>query len=110
MLFRSLAANGGAEGLELLATQEVGVVISDARMPEMDGAEFLGRVRGLHPDTIRIMLSGYTDLEAVTSAVNHGELFRFLAKPWDDAELIETVRDAFRHYEIRRAHRGGAAA
>jgi diguanylate cyclase (GGDEF)-like protein/PAS domain S-box-containing protein len=105
-----LAANGGAEGLELLATQEVGVVISDARMPGMDGAEFLGRVRELHPDTIRIMLSGYTDLDAVTSAVNRGELFRFLPKPWDDAELIETVRDAFRHYEIRRAHRSGAAA
>jgi diguanylate cyclase (GGDEF)-like protein/PAS domain S-box-containing protein len=104
-----LGATGGAEGLELLASHEVGVVISDARMPEMSGAEFLGRVREMHPDTVRIMLSGYTDLEAVTQAVNRGELFRFLAKPWDDNELIDTVRDAFRHYEIRRAHRGGAA-
>ncbi|MEW6165547.1 MAG: EAL domain-containing protein [Pseudomonadota bacterium] len=104
-----LAATSGTEGLELLAAHEVGVVISDARMPEMSGAEFLGRAREMHPDTVRIMLSGYTDLAAVTSAVNRGELFRFLAKPWDDAELLDTVRDAFRHYEIRSAHRSGAA-
>jgi diguanylate cyclase (GGDEF)-like protein/PAS domain S-box-containing protein len=107
--YNILAANGGAEGLELLATHKVGVVISDARMPEMSGAEFLGRVREMHPDTVRIMLSGYTDLEAVTSAVNRGELFRFLAKPWNDGDLLDTVRDAFRHYEIRRAHRTGPA-
>ena len=105
-----LTAPGGKEGLELLAAHEVGVVISDARMPEMPGAEFLGRVRELHPDTVRIMLSGYTDLDAITQAVNRGELFRFLAKPWDDRELVDTVRDAFRHYEIRRAHHGGPSA
>lgn len=101
-------AGSGAEGLDILATHEVGVVISDARMPEMSGAEFLGRVREMHPDTVRIMLSGYTDLEAVTSAVNRGELFRFLGKPWDDGALLEALRDAFRHYEIRRARTGGA--
>ncbi|MBI2307640.1 MAG: EAL domain-containing protein [Rhodocyclales bacterium] len=100
-------ADGGAEGLERLATHEVGVVISDARMPGMSGAEFLGRVREMHPDTVRIMLSGYTDLQAVTQAVNSGELFRFLTKPWDDRELVEVVRDAFRRYEIRHAHRSG---
>jgi FixJ family two-component response regulator len=50
---------------------------------------------------VRIVLSGYTDLKAVTSAVNRGELFRFLTKPWDDAELLETVRDAFRYYEAK---------
>jgi diguanylate cyclase (GGDEF)-like protein/PAS domain S-box-containing protein len=99
-------ATSGAEGLELLARHEVGVVISDARMPEMTGAEFLGRVREMYPETIRIMLSGYTDLAAITSAVNRGELFRFIAKPWDDAELITIVRDAFRHHETRRTHRG----
>jgi diguanylate cyclase (GGDEF)-like protein/PAS domain S-box-containing protein len=105
--YNILAATSGAEALDLLATHEVGVVISDARMPTMSGAEFLGRVREIHPDTVRIMLSGYTDLEAVTQAVNRGELFRFLTKPWDDAELLDIVSDAFRHFEIRRAHRGG---
>lgn len=102
-----LTARNGAEGLDLLARHEIGVVISDARMPEMSGAEFLGRVREMYPDTVRIMLSGYTDLEALTTAVNRGELFRFLAKPWDDDELRSTLHDAFRHYEIRRGHRAG---
>ena len=102
--YNILTAPGGPEGLELLAQHEVGVVISDARMPVMTGAEFLGRVRDIHPDTVRIMLSGYTDLEAVTSAVNRGELFRFLTKPWDDADLLATVQEAFRTFENRRAH------
>ncbi|MCX8086218.1 MAG: EAL domain-containing protein [Rhodocyclaceae bacterium] len=108
--YHILTATSGAEGLELLAAHEVGVVISDARMPGMSGAEFLGRVRDMYPDTLRIMLSGYTDLEAVTSAVNRGELFRFISKPWDDAELINIVRDAFRRYELRRAQHGGQGA
>jgi FixJ family two-component response regulator len=72
-------------------------------MPEMDGGEFLGKVREMYPQAVRMMLSGYTDLKAVTTAVNRGELFCFLTKPWDDGELLETVRDAFRHYESRRS-------
>ncbi len=104
-----LTATSGADGLELLAGNNIGVVISDARMPEMSGSEFLSRVREMYPDSVRIMLSGYTDLDSVTKAVNSGELFRFLTKPWDDAELLDTVRVAFRHYESRRPH-GGAEA
>jgi DNA-binding NtrC family response regulator len=96
-----LTAEGGRAGMELLASNDVGVVISDARMPEMDGGEFLGKVREMYSPVVRIMLSGYTDLKAVTTAVNRGELFCFLTKPWDDNELLETVRDAFRHYESR---------
>ena len=96
-----LTAGSGMEGLKLLASNPVDVIISDARMPEMDGAEFLGKARAIYPDAVRMMLSGYTDLEAVTTAVNQGELFSFLTKPWDDASLIETVHDAFRHSERR---------
>jgi diguanylate cyclase (GGDEF)-like protein/PAS domain S-box-containing protein len=99
-----LTAESGMEALELLASNDVGVVISDARMPQMSGGEFLGKVRELYPDIVRMMLSGYTDLKSVTNAVNRGELFSFLTKPWDDAELLETVRDAFHHYELR--HKG----
>jgi diguanylate cyclase (GGDEF)-like protein/PAS domain S-box-containing protein len=108
--YNVLSAGSGAEGLELLATQEIGVVISDARMPGMSGGEFLGKVRDLYPDAVRMMLSGYTDLDAVTKAVNSGELFSFLTKPWDDAELLETVRDAFRRYELRHGARGAGPA
>jgi EAL domain-containing protein (putative c-di-GMP-specific phosphodiesterase class I)/ActR/RegA family two-component response regulator len=100
-----LAADSGMAGLELLANNVVDVVISDARMPEMDGGEFLGKVREMYPDVVRMMLSGYTDLKAVTTAVNRGELFAFLTKPWDDTELMETIRDAFRHSEQRQDRR-----
>ena len=100
-----LTAGSGKEGLELLASHDVGVVISDARMPEMDGGEFLGKVREMYPQAVRMMLSGYTDLKAVTTAVNRGELFCFLTKPWDDTELVDTVRDAFHHHESRRHDR-----
>jgi diguanylate cyclase (GGDEF)-like protein/PAS domain S-box-containing protein len=97
-----LTATSGAEGLELLARHEVGVVISDARMPQMSGGEFLGRVREIHPNVIRIMLSGYTDLKSVTQAVNSGELYCFLTKPWNDDELLAKVHDAFHRHESRR--------
>ena len=100
-----LAADSGMAGLELLANNKIDVVISDARMPEMNGGEFLGKVRELYPDVVRMVLSGYTDLKAVTTAVNRGELFCFLTKPWDDAVLLETVRDAFRHAERRQERR-----
>ncbi|MGE5489651.1 MAG: EAL domain-containing protein [Actinomycetota bacterium] len=103
-----LTASGGQEGLEALANHDVGVIISDARMPGMNGGEFLGKVREIYPDIVRIMLSGYTDLKSVTSAVNRGELFCFMTKPWDDNELLETLRDAFRHYETRRRVRTAA--
>ncbi|CAB1370132.1 EAL domain-containing protein [Denitratisoma oestradiolicum] len=105
--YHLLTAGGGMEALNLLASHEAGVVISDARMPEMSGAEFLGRARELYPNMVRIMLSGYTDLAAVTSAVNRGELFSFLTKPWDETELLDTVREAFRHQESRRQSHPG---
>ena len=98
------------EGLETLASKPVDVVISDGRMPGMSGAEFIGKVRQLHPETVRIVLSGYTDLNAVTSAVNRGELFRFLIKPWNDLELLDTVREAFRYSEAKRGPRAAEAA
>ena len=105
-----LTAESGMAGLELMASHPVDVVISDGRMPGMTGADFLGRARQLHPDTLRIVLSGYTDLNAVTNAVNRGELFRFLLKPWNDIELLDTVREAFRYSEARRGPRAAAAA
>jgi len=69
-------------------------------MPEMSGTEFLSRVRELHPETIRIILSGYTDLESITTAVNRGAIYRFLTKPWDDDLLRDHIREAFRHQQV----------
>ncbi|MDP2827273.1 MAG: EAL domain-containing protein [Sulfuricellaceae bacterium] len=102
-----LTATSTQEGLELLANHEVAVVISDQRMPQMTGAEFLAKAREMYPDTVRIILSGYSDLKAITDVVNRGEIYKFLEKPWDDAALLETLREAFRLYEARRNSRLG---
>ena len=96
--YRILTASSTEEALALLAAHQVGVLIVDQRMPGVSGTELLARARSMHPKTVRMVLSGYTALDSLTEAINRGEIFKFLAKPWDDAELIQTVRDAFRHY------------
>ncbi len=94
-----VTADNASEGLELLARENIQVVISDQRMPDMCGTEFLGRVKALHPDTVRIVLSGFADLETVTTAVNEGAVYKVLTKPWDGDQLRRIIRDAFRMYE-----------
>ena len=96
-----LRANSGEAGLALLAQNEVGVIISDQRMPGMNGVEFLSKVREQYPDTIRIVLSGYTELNSVTDAINRGAVYKFLTKPWEDELLRANVEEAFQRYEMR---------
>lgn len=96
-----LRANSGKEGLEFLAQHQVGVIISDQRMPGMTGTEFLGHVKELHPDTVRIVLSGYTELNSVTDAINRGAVYKFLTKPWEDDLLRANVTEAFQRYEMK---------
>lgn len=98
--YQILSASGGAEGLEILARNEVDVIVSDQRMPGMLGADFLRAAKGRYPHTIRIMLSGYTELQSVTAAVNEGAIYKFLTKPWEDAQLRGHIADAFRLKEI----------
>lgn len=100
-----LTATSGAAGLELLAKHEVGVVISDQRMPEMTGVEFLNHVKDQYPDTLRIVLSGYTELKSVIDAVNQGAVYKFLTKPWEDELLRQHVDNAFAHHELRDENR-----
>jgi len=99
--YNILRGNSGKAGLEILKENKVGVIVSDQRMPEMTGAEFLGHVKDLYPDTVRIALSGYTDLNSVTDAINDGAIFKFLTKPWDDELLRKNVREAFALYELK---------
>ena len=94
--YQILTANSGQEGLDVLAKHEVDVIVSDQRMPGMTGVEFLRIAKGLYPDTVRIVLSGYTELQSVTDAVNEGAIYKFLTKPWDDQQLNEHVEEAFR--------------
>lgn len=93
--YRILTANSGSEGLQVLAENEVDVIVSDQRMPGMTGVEFLRTVRQLYPDTVRIVLSGFTELQTVTDAVNAGAIYKFLTKPWDDEQLRSHVQEAF---------------
>ncbi len=94
--YRILTATSGAEGLEILAQNHVDVIMSDQRMPGMIGADFLRRAKELYPATIRIMLSGYTELQSVTDAVNEGAIYKFLTKPWEDELLRMHIREAFK--------------
>jgi len=119
--YQIYTANDGLQGLEVLGRQQVDVIVSDQRMPGMLGADFLRKARELAPDSIRIMLSGYTELQSVTDAVNEGAIYKFLTKPWDDEQLRSHIADAFRvkeiaddnqrlHLEVRTANQELAAA
>jgi EAL domain-containing protein (putative c-di-GMP-specific phosphodiesterase class I)/ActR/RegA family two-component response regulator len=98
--YHILSALSGAEGLELLALHEVQVIVCDQRMPRMSGSEFLDRVKDLHPDTLRIILSGFADLESIMDAINRGAVYRFYKKPWEGDVMRENIRDAFRQYGL----------
>ena len=101
--YNILTANSVSEAFDLLASNSAQVIVSDQRMADMSGTEFLARVRDLYPDTIRMVLSGYTDLATITEAINHGAIYRFLTKPWNDDELREHIQAAFRTWERRAA-------
>jgi diguanylate cyclase (GGDEF)-like protein/PAS domain S-box-containing protein len=94
--YRILTATGAKEALELLGREDIDVIVSDQRMPGMTGTELLSKVKEMHPEIVRIVLSGYTDLDAITDAINQGAIYKFLTKPWNDEEIRTQIRDAFR--------------
>jgi response regulator RpfG family c-di-GMP phosphodiesterase len=96
--YRVLTALSGDEALKLLATNTVNIVITDQRMPEMTGVEFLEKVLQDFPDPIRILLTGYADMNAVVDAVNKGKIFHYVAKPWSEEELDLTINRAYAKY------------
>ena len=112
--YKVLRANSGPEALELLAKEgEVAVIISDQRMPQMSGTEFLSLTASQYPDTIRIILTGYTDVEDLVEAINSGKVFKYVTKPWEAEDLKAVVKQATdthnvlksRTEELRRALR-----
>ncbi|QGZ42027.1 response regulator RpfG family c-di-GMP phosphodiesterase [Pseudoduganella flava] len=92
--YRVLTADSGAAGLQVLEQESVDLVISDMRMPEMDGARFLQQVRERWPDTLRLLLTGYSDIHSIMEAINRGEIYRYITKPWDDNDIQLVVRQA----------------
>ncbi len=97
---RCLFAATGQEGLEILAKEDVWVVVSDYLMPGMRGIEFLTKVKVMRPDTIRIMMTAYADLSIAIDAINKSEAYRFITKPWENRELTATVDEALMRYQL----------
>ncbi|WP_144395144.1 response regulator [Pleionea sediminis] len=102
--YKILTANSGQEGLEILKNNDVAVILSDQRMPHMSGTEFLKEAKEICPNSIRIVLSGYSELESITSAINEGAIYKFLTKPWDDHLLREHIRKAFEYFELEKSN------
>ncbi len=99
--FQVYKAESGPSALELLDKQgEMAIIISDQRMPQMNGTEFLGRTVDRFPDTIRILLTGYTDVEDLVDAINSGQVFKYITKPWNPAELKAVVQQAAETYKV----------
>lgn len=103
--FQVRTAEGGKAGLALLETETVDLVISDMRMPEMDGAAFLEQVCLRWPDTMRLLLTGYADINAVIDAINRGGIYRYITKPWDDNDIVLTVRQALERQAIEQENK-----
>ena len=100
--YEVLTATSGEEALAVLADRDVQVILSDYRMPGMSGVEFLAQARALRPDAVRMVLSGYADIGAVIAAINQGNIYKFLNKPWDGEELRAVTAQAFAHHALVR--------
>ncbi len=99
--YKVLKAGSGPQALQILQTESPAIIISDQRMPQMTGVEFLAESMKTHPDAIRLLLTGYTDIESVISAINSGQIYRYLTKPWDPRDLEIAVDRAAERFEMR---------
>lgn len=95
-----LTARSGEEALDIVRKNEVAVLVSDHHMPGMMGLELLSRVKTISPDTVKILMTGFADLETAMEAINRVEVFRFIVKPWENTQLMELVQDALRRYRL----------
>jgi DNA-binding NtrC family response regulator len=100
-----LTAKSGAEGLEVLDSHDIDLIISDLKMPIMNGVEFLAQAKERNPDALRIMLTGHADVKAVMDAIDKGEVYRFLLKPWNDDELKLSIKQALEFYYVQKENK-----
>ncbi|MBL7718113.1 MAG: response regulator [Flavipsychrobacter sp.] len=103
--YNVFTAEGAAEATTILNDNDINIIITDQRMPGMTGVEFLESILKDHPDPIRILLTGYADMNAVIDAVNKGKIFHYLSKPWNEEELDMTIGRAFEVYNKRMAEK-----
>lgn len=98
--YEILLASSGKEGIEILKKHSVSLIVSDQRMPQMSGVEFFNKIKDIHPDTIRVILSGYTNVNSILEAINQGRIYKFITKPWNDEELKLTIQRALEQHEL----------
>jgi signal transduction histidine kinase len=98
--YKVLGTTRASEGIRLMQQEEVHVVMSDQRMPEMTGVQFLNKVRGEHPEAIRLLFTGYADIKAVIDAINQGNVYRYITKPWDPDELQTVIKEAVERFDL----------
>jgi response regulator RpfG family c-di-GMP phosphodiesterase len=97
--YKVLRARNAEEGLKLMRDNEVHIIMTDQRMPKVSGVEMLSEVRQGHPQAIRMLFTGYADLESIIVAINQGHIYKFLKKPWQPSDLEEAVREAALEYD-----------
>src|SRR5581483_1600336 len=97
--FNVLRAKSAAEGIKLLEDNEVHIIMTDQRMPQITGVELLRRIRSKYPQAVRMLFTGYADLDSIIAAINQGHIFRFLKKPWQPEDLEAAVREAASEYD-----------
>src|ERR1700712_3118052 len=103
--FEIFTASSAKEGRKILDTNEIGVIITDQRMPGMTGIEFLESILLVYPDTIRILLTGFSDMNAVMDAINRGQVYKYLVKPWQNDELRLYIQNALEIYHLRKENK-----
>lgn len=97
--FEVFTAASAAEGLEILQSQVIHLVMTDQRMPQVTGVEFLRQIKNEHPAAMRLIFTGHADINAVIDAINQGSVFRYVTKPWDPEDLLDALRDAGGRYD-----------
>lgn len=100
--YKVLTAISGAEAIDIVKKNTIDIIVTDQRMPEMTGVQFLEEIIKIDPNPMRILLTGYTDMGAVIDAVNKGKIFHYLNKPWSEEELDETINRAYDIYSERK--------
>lgn len=103
--FTIFTAESGAEGLEIFKKEDLNIIITDQRMPSMTGIEFLVEAQKIDPEPIRILITGYSDINAVVDSINEGQVYRYLNKPWHYDDLKSTVLSAYEVYSLRKENR-----
>ena len=99
--YKIYTAQSGQEGVDIMRTQDIHLIISDQRMPEMTGVQFLERIRSEYPEAIRMILTGFSDVEAIIDAINNGRVFRYITKPWNETELRMAIENARQLYSLQ---------